>query len=515
MKKYIGIYCLLVITFIAGCIDDRGNYDYISSDEVFPVKITGLDTSFNCLVGDVLRVTPIVTGVEGMKNLKYTWFLYQRGIAYSAEDTLCHTKDLEYWVNCDVHNYNLLFEVRDTVRDLFVKKTLDLTVSTTYSTGWFVLEDDGMNTDLDMVENGKTTENLMTTFGSARMEGKAKKIVFKDRHPQEVEGPDGTVTKEYKKAFTVISEKDMRVYDAQNMSVLKYRNDCFYEMPTTMKPLDVATESSSDEVNIDGKFYLMSTGNIGKFGYPVMGVDGTENYSIFEEGILYSNYCYLWDNVSKSFVHAYSGNSKFNFLNEAKDGEVNNGAVSNTGCEMKRFQFRNYEYKYGVTPSTWTAYALWVNQEGKYEILDLTFVSTNYPIKSKYNLPDGSGLPMAEVMAVHQTETKMFFSKENQLYEHIVNSKTDLESRERVVYTFPAGEEIACIRHIIAEKNVGEPMNRLVVLTNSVNGWKLYGFEFINGGGEFDMTVLPEEAMIGQGEGNARYVMRMDNNRNF
>ena len=101
------------------------------------------------------------------------------------------------------------------------------------------------------------------------------------------------------------------------------------------------------------------------------------------------------------------------------------------------------------------------------------------------------------------------------MYEHIVNSKTDLESRERVVYTFPAGEEIACIRHIIAEKNVGEPMNRLVVLTNSVNGWKLYGFEFINGGGEFDMTVLPEEAMIGQGEGNARYVMRMDNNRNF
>ena len=156
-----------------------------------------------------------------------------------------------------------------------------------------------------------------------------------------------------------------------------------------------------------------------------------------------------------------------------------------------------------------------MNQEGKYEILDLTFVSTNYPIKSKYNLPDGSGLPMAEVMAVHQTETKMFFSKENQLYEHIVNSKTDLKSRERVVYTFPAGEEIACIRHIIAEKNVGEPMNRLVVLTNSVNGWKLYGFEFINGGGEFDMTVLPEEAMIGQGEGNARYVMRMDNNRNF
>ena len=58
-------------------------------------------------------------------------------------------------------------------------------------------------------------------------------------------------------------------------------------------------------------------------------------------------------------------------------------------------------------------------------------------------------------------------------------------------------------------------MYRLVVLTNGANGWYLYGFEFINGGGEFDMTVTPEKAMIGQGEGNARYVMRMDNNKTF
>ena len=99
------------------------------------------------------------------------------------------------------------------------------------------------------------------------------------------------------------------------------------------------------------------------------------------------------------------------------------------------------------------------------------------------------------------------------MYEHNVNTRTDLESRERVVYTFPAGEEIACIRHLVVDtKNAKEKMNRLVVLTNGVNGWRLYGFEFINGGGEFDMNVLPEDALIGQGKGNARYVMRMDNN---
>lgn len=324
------------------------------------------------------------------------------------------------------------------------------------------------------------------------------------------------MVKEFKKAFTVISERDMRVYDAQNMAVLKYRNDCFYEMPVNLKPLNVATESSSDEVNVDGKFYLMSSGNIGKFGYPMMGTDGTENYRIFKEGILYSQHCYLWDEVSTSFVYAYTNNSGFISLNEAGDGEANYGVVSNTGCEMKRFRFRSYLYKYGSIPMTWTAYALWLNREGKYEILDLSFVSTNYPIKNKYSLPAGNGLTEAKVVEAHQTESKMFFAKGNQLYEHNVNSRTDLASRERVVYTFPGGEEISCIRHlVVTTKSAGEKMNRLVVLTNSASGWKMYGFEFINGGGEFDMTVSPDKAMLGQGEGNARYVMRMDNNNTY
>lgn len=517
MKKYIELFCLLAIAFVAGCIDDRGNYDYIPMDEVFPVKITGLDTSYDCLVGDVIRATPEVSGVDGGKDLKYTWYVYLRGIAFSAEDTLCHTKDLNWLVNCDVNIYTLMFEVRDTVRDLFAKKTLNLTVSTAYSTGWFVLEDDGTNTDVDVVmPDGKTTENLMTTFGSGRMEGKARKMVYKARHPQEIEHADGTVEKVYKKAFSVISERDMRVYDAQNMAVLKYRNDCFYEMPVNLNPLNIATETSSDEVNIDGKFYLMSSGNIGKFGYPMMGTDGTENYRIFKEGVLHTQNCYLWDEVSGSFVHAYSNNSGFNQLNEAGDGEANYGAVSNTGCEMKRFRFRSYLYKYGSIPMTWTAYALWLNSEGKYEILDLSFVSTYYPIKNKFSLPAGSGLTEAEIVEAHQSETKMFFAKGNQLFEHNVNSRTDLASRERVVYTFPGGEEIACIRHlVVTTKSAGEKMNRLVVLTNSAGGWKLYGFEFINGGGEFDMTVSPGKALIGQGEGNARYVMRMDNNNTY
>lgn len=515
MKKYIGI--ILAILWMTGCIDDRGNYDYIPSDEVFPVSIDGADTTFTCYVGDTVRISPAVSGTDNMNDLKYTWFLYQRGVAMSDEDTLAHTKDLTWRVDCDVNNYYLRFEIRDTLRDLFTYKSWSLNVSTPYGTGWFVLEDDGTDTDLDIImADGSTSEDLMTASGSGRMEGKARKIVYKDRHPQEIENPDGTVDKEYKKAFSVISERDMRVYDAQNMAVLKYREDCFYEMPATLNPLNIETETSSDEVNIDGKFYLMSSGNIGKFGYPMMGLDGTENYHIFADGVLDSQHCYLWDETSASFVYAYTGNSSFISLNEAGDGEVNFGAVTNTGCTMKQFKFRQYTYVYGSVPATWTAYALWTNADGEDEILDLAFVSTNYPIQGVYSLPEGSSLADTEVMEAHQTEPKLFFAKGNVLYEHNVNSRTVLSERERTVYTFPAGEEIACIRHlVITSSSVDEPMNRLVVLTNGAEGWKLYGFEFINDGGEFDMTVSPASALIGSGKGTARYVMRMDNNRRF
>lgn len=58
-------------------------------------------------------------------------------------------------------------------------------------------------------------------------------------------------------------------------------------------------------------------------------------------------------------------------------------------------------------------------------------------------------------------------------------------------------------------------MDRLVVLTNGADGWKLYGFEFIGGGSEFDMTITPEKAMIGKGIGEAGYVMRMDRDKAY
>ncbi len=516
MKKNIWIGCMLAWIIIAGCIDDRGNYDYRLTDEIWPVKISGLE-AMDCQVGDQLNLTPTITGTENMENLKYSWFLYTSGVAMSKEDTLSHEKELNWQISREAGSYNLMFEVRDTVRDLFTKKSVSLKVRTFLSTGWFVLETDGTGTDMDMITpEGTTTENLLTTYNSSgRMEGAPRKILYKMDHRHEVENFDGTVEVVKKDAFILTSEKDIRVYDAQNMALLKKREDCFYEMPTPVNPLNRFVNSTTDDhLNNDGQYYILPAGNVGKFGYPLVGPDGTNNYNVHADGVSASQRAFLWDKTSCSFLYASTG-SQMVFLSEASGNETNFGPVSKTDKELIHLMYRASEMINYV--SKYKAYALWKDGNGKYTIVDLYFDKATYPIVGEYSLPQGNLLSTADIMVTHQNAPKLFFvANGNELWEHNISSNTDLSIRERKVYTFPGGERIACIRHLyITNKYVDEQMDRLVVLTNSADGWKLYGFEFIGGGSEFDMTVTPEEAMIGKGIGEAGYVMRMDNDRAF
>ncbi len=518
MKKSIYIVWMLVSMFITGCIDDRGNYDYQPLDKVWPVTISGISAQERT-IGDRVQISPTIKGTEGLTDLKYTWFLYTRGLAISQEDTLSHAKELDWVVNRESGNYYLMFEVRDTVRDLFTKRYVNFNISTSFSTGWYVLETDGIGSDMDMIRpDGTTVENLLTTYGSERMEGGPRKIVFKEDHRHEVENASGTVEVKKIDAFILLSERDIRVYDAQTMALLKRREDCFYEMPASINPLNrFVNGSADDQLNNDGQYYMFNSGNVGKFGYPVLGADGTNNYRVHPDAVSASQKAFLWDELSRSFLYLSLG-SQMTYLSEASAEDRNYGPVSNTDKEMIRMLFRSQtKVQAPDWKARYLAYGLWKDSKGEYSIVDLYFDAGNYPIVGSYALPEGNRLSSTDIMVAHQTMPTIFFeSNGNELWEHTVSSATALAERERKVYNFPVGEEIVCIRHLdISISAVEEKMDRLVVLTNSVDGWKLYGFDFIEGTVEFDMTVTPEKALIGQGKGKGGYVMRMDNYRDF
>ncbi|MFR3329867.1 MAG: PKD-like family lipoprotein [Odoribacter splanchnicus] len=506
MKKYIGITCILAILFIAGCIDDRGNYDYLPSDEVWSVKISGLLSADTCLVGDELKLEPVITGDGDLENLKYSWFLYPT-VASGAEDTLSHDKTLDWVVNCDLGTWNLMFEVRDTVRDLMSRRTMRLTVGTAFSTGWFVLETDGTGTDIDiLLPDGTTREDLLTSLQQTRLEGTPRKICYKARHWMEVENADGTTSRKATAAFILLSENDMRVYGAEDMRLLKNREECFYEVPARLRPREIHCEYSDDQLNIDGQYYMLGSGNIGKFGYPLLGADGTSAYDIHEEGVYAAQNGWLWDKKSSSFVYAYYNNSQLLEFSDPVAGNVNFGPTSHTGHELLHLlshgSARDASYNW-----TYNAFALWKDRTGKCSILDLAFQKkTTYPIVGEYTVPEGSHLPQTDVITIHSANDILFFAHNgNELWQHTIGNKTSLSEREWKVYAFPAGEQIAYMYHYTHQTD------RLMVLTNSAGGWKLYALPFIGGGNELE-DITPGEALIGQGNGQASYVIRMENN---
>lgn len=59
LTKYIGLLICGVLLFNA-CIDDKGNYDYIPSEEFLSAEIEGLGNDTTVLKGEVLRLSPTI-----------------------------------------------------------------------------------------------------------------------------------------------------------------------------------------------------------------------------------------------------------------------------------------------------------------------------------------------------------------------------------------------------------------------------------------------------------------------
>ncbi|HJF69870.1 MAG TPA: hypothetical protein K8V05_03850 [Butyricimonas virosa] len=497
MKNRIYMFALLVASLVMGCIDDKGNYDYVPVDELFPVAISGLKDEVDVLVGEELKLTATVQGDEQLENLRYAWFL---NAGTGMRDTLGYGKELNYKVELESATYTLLFEVKDTVKEVFVRHEMKLAVQTVYSKGWLVMESDGTGSDVDFVSvDGEVRENQFTATGSGRMPGEPRQIFYWKNHNHEVDYGDSVVV-EKKEAFLFLSEHDMRVCNANNMEVLKRGVECFYEAPEVLEPRCVVGKGGSAvHLNNAGmSYYLPDNGaNIGKFGYPPMGPDGTYNYDMHRDMFYGSQYTVAWDQESHSFVYADFNNTPLSYFN-ASTGE-DYGPVSNMDKELVRLLYRYYVYNKTTYQYTYYSYAVMKDPDGKIVIADVSSSKLVYPLAGYYDVPEGGKLGEAEVMAVHESSPKVFFSAGNELWEHNVNFATDLSVRERIVYTFPGEEKIAFMQHVDDD---------LVVLTNSAAGWNLYAFPFIGGGSEFDGSVSPEKVLIARGEGQGRYVLK-------
>lgn len=254
----IGIGLITSLQGVQSCIDDRGNYSYISNEELLPVTISGFEDT-TVIIRSTLNITPVLENMDDESRYIHLWYAAPSVTAgfTPQRDTLSLEKDLSFEVTYESGTYNLVYELRDPKLDIYVRKQVLMTVQSDVSTGWYVMKEENGETDIDYISmDGKKIENLITASGQERLKGKPVKMAYQSsRYTPVIQNPDGTTTRlNNKRAFHVFSDQDIKIFNADNMALFYNYEDYFYEVPEVCKPENCGMYSTD--------FYAINAGKV-------------------------------------------------------------------------------------------------------------------------------------------------------------------------------------------------------------------------------------------------------------
>ncbi len=501
--RYMIGLCLCLAVICWNCYDDKGNYDYRDSEEVMPVKIDSLKESYSLDVLDSLKLTPYITGMDAEENYLFTWYLNSSYDSYrNTRDTVALTRDLEVAFDCEAGNYTLIYEIRDKRTDLYVNKKINLEFASDFAHGWYVVKDVNGETDIDFVYPDSTVrDNAFSRINRRKLKGEALKIEYQaSGYRQEITNPDGTVTTKQVAALFVFSKEDLGILNATDLTVYKNYDDFFYDIPQKRTPQNFMKVGTRDLALINGgQLYLLygMAKNVGKMSLPMVG-----DYDLADGMVAHRNKgMMVFDQKSRSFL--YSNGFNTTSLVKFPDKKLQDGswAVSANGLDADLITLQPRNTPSLTQPSL--AYALMQKRNREeYYLADIRF-DGGYPFTSFDTLSNSYQVAKADVFATHQVASCIYFASGSTLKAHIVSRDNSLpvSVREKELKSFP-GETISYIAHI-KSASPKDKFENLVVLTNSVNGWKLYRFALK--GSTFEIE--PEPVAVYKGEGTARYVM--------
>ena len=504
---------LSVLLALASCIDDKGNYDYLSEKEVLPGTISGLKESYSVLFGDVVHFEVNVKGAENKDNIRYMWYIYSVPNSRSR-DTLGYGLSLDWHVEQSTGSYCLWFEARDTITDVCINTKADISVGTPLSDAWLIVETTNGMTDLDAITaDGELMEDLVTGSTGNRLQGNAVKVVYCQQHSNEIENADGTVDVEKFKALYVLSENEIQVFNAENMELLKKTEDCFYETPATIHPENCYVDSRNVCLINAGHYYYLGgmSANVGKFPNASFGLGGAE-YDLHNEAINASQQYMLWDNLSHSFLWASASDAELYAFEDAPEDGGGYGSPTAMNADLLRLLYKGRIYNWDIYNYTYYAYAIMQETDGTHRLASLAFTrDATYPLNAYDILPKDCQLLSADIIVAHQTAGAMYFAVGSQVWMHEVSNRQTVAEREYLVADFNE-EEVTYLRHV---NNSTYNLDHLIVLTYDKKNWKMYALPFIGGGAEIDASDDLDSYLIGTGKGRATYCTRLIGNYEY
>lgn len=517
MKNFIlkKIWVAAVLVLAVSCIDDKGHYDYIPIDELHPVsiEIDGIEDGLVFIANQTVRITPNITGLGNESDYEFVWYLFEYpNMGY--RDTIGTSRNLEYTVKKPLGTYRLIYQVKPKDHDSYVDMQCTVSIQSMYSKGWFVVEDDGSTTDVDMITpDGILYENIVSSATGQRVPGQASDFNYCSNWSYTTEDSEGTLTT-YSglKVFYVSTKEDIHVLDAEIMVRYQTFEEIFYDLPARRDIQSLIIDNTDIYLVNDGKMYYLGAGgkSPGLFMGPCYGL-GYDDYSLHSDIVYDYNALHCFDRTKNSFVYFRGWDIKFgNYMPpQATDFD---GVVTDMNVSMVKQVLQKQEYigapVYGYVNH---AYAI-MESGGNHYIYKMGFAfgsgTAAFPLSDVIELPVDCKVQYADVMCSTENGNVIYFADDNKLIMHEVKQAPDEPGFvpdpsfwEFDRYTFPAGETVAYLEHI---KPYGTAWDHLIALTNSASGWKIYAIPFRDGSFEID----PEGVeVIGSGNGVGRKVI--------
>lgn len=483
------VYHLLVfvLSFLAvGCFEDKGNYNYTELSEVTAKKFP---ESCHAIFMNMLHIDPEVSSSNPDDRFSYLWTLNPKPDDLSSVlvdvDTIGTGSVLDYLVKVRRGSYELGLWVTNESNGNATFYKSDLTVSSEFSTGFYVLKEMDGATELDLhLPDGKVVRNVIETVSGKKWNDRpiGLGIIPLASYVDKTMGDYA-----WTPMISVCTENDVKVFNVEDMSVIMDHSAMFYTDVPKEKPYYMWH-------NVFGVAYMSDLGlyfskqlppsypTSGQYGFP----QRFGEYKPNKQGVFDGWGFFFFDELNKRFLCMdYNGE----ILNFDEEGEFPND------IPHKLLYFGRHQ----VDEYSGTGYAIFEDgaESSKRYLytLNLSVMTSANPILSVLTIPAESGLISADLYAVNErTANVMHFVKDKQLYMY------DLVRNEEFFFQ-PEGldrsEEIVYIsnRYYYAE-NESEKFDYLAIGTQKGNEYKLYLYNTL--GGYTDGA--PQRVLKGEGQ---------------
>lgn len=488
MKLYITVFLFMVFT-MSGCFKDEGSS---SSGRKEVITVTGIADRYQAIVGVTeLKITPEAVSTDG-SEFDYKWILYE---GVSALDTIATSKDLSYVFYEEAKNWTLAFVATNlkTGYSEFTKTIIEL--STEYTRGWYVVKDDGENSDLDlfvtttsMQPASTPAENLMNKLHKRTLSGKAIKLTMSATYTP---GVASWPPNKKQRTLFVMSENQIFATIISSMKIFFDASNISYLPLSPCHPQGVVAAGNDHFMMNNGRMHtiagMMPSSGIFS-GARLFDADMTD-YKLSKFMAVGFGKCALFDNATSSFVGCNSSGQYIQKYEEDERSELN---ANNNG----------YECIYLSSQDAQNAKRVISVLQNKITKERIICESENALIKIVGRIKPTTKANTATLFTLSQDYYMLYFASEGRIWSYNMSNGSEKEE-----FTLPTGEEAVVLRHLKCDAKA-EPeqyhYNYIIVGSNKAGIYKFRMFE--TNAGSF-ATTTPNVEFSGNGNcGDIMYI---------